>query len=326
MWPALFFLFCADTCCVRGRQKKVRGWNAYPGVCFSDSRGICRGAREVCADGGADRAGKRVVGAEGWGDGEAAPCGRVESEAHMLDYLASKGGVVTRTWGTNNIGEYLDRAQRKGIGVIVGFWMGHERHGFDFSPFARGSGRERGLSTVDDCEDQTESWRYGECSFYSGEGVDGESVNRQIGRSGVRGYEMSDQETSVAELKESVTAFVEARDWERYHSPKNLAMSISIEAAEIMEHFQWLTVEEAKSAMGDEKVRGEVEAEIADVFIYCLSFADVTKIDVSEAIRRKLSRNEERFPVGRVRGYTVDGGESADRPVGKSVDQDRQED
>ena len=54
-------------------------------------------------------------------------------QLHLLDYLASKGGVVTRTWGTNNIGAYLDRAERNGIGVIVGFWMGHERRGFDYS-------------------------------------------------------------------------------------------------------------------------------------------------------------------------------------------------
>ena len=54
-------------------------------------------------------------------------------QPHLLDYLASKGGTVTRTWGTNNIGGYLDRAHKAGVGVIVGFWMGHERHGFDYA-------------------------------------------------------------------------------------------------------------------------------------------------------------------------------------------------
>ncbi len=119
---------------------------------------------------------------------------------------------------------------------------------------------------------------------------------------------MSDETTSVEDLKAAVASFVTARDWDRYHSPKNLAMSISIEAAEILEHFQWLTVEEATEAMQDARTKDEVEEEIADVMIYCLSFASQTGIDVSEAIRSKLERNEGRFPVDRIRGYTVDGG------------------
>lgn len=118
----------------------------------------------------------------------------------------------------------------------------------------------------------------------------------------IRG-QMSDRETKVEGLKGEVARFIEARDWERYHGPKNLAMSIAIEAAEIMEHFQWLTVEEAAEAMKDEKVRGEVEEELADVLIYCLSFANQTGLDVSDAVRKKLQKNEGRFPEGEVDGY-----------------------
>jgi dCTP diphosphatase len=117
---------------------------------------------------------------------------------------------------------------------------------------------------------------------------------------------MSDEKTSVEELKSEVAGFIAARDWERYHSPKNLAMSIAIEAAEIMEHFQWLTVEEATEAMRDAKVKVEVEDEIADVMIYCLSFANQTGIDVSEVVKAKLERNEGRFPVDKIRGYGVE--------------------
>ena len=117
---------------------------------------------------------------------------------------------------------------------------------------------------------------------------------------------MSDRTTSVEDLKAAVAEFVTTRDWDRYHSPKNLAMSISIEAAEILEHFQWLTVEEATEAMQDARTKAEVEEEIADVMIYCLSFASQTGIDVSEAIRSKLGRNEERFPVDKISGYSVD--------------------
>lgn len=120
---------------------------------------------------------------------------------------------------------------------------------------------------------------------------------------------MGDGDTSVGDLKALVAAFIKARDWGRYHSPKNLAMSISIEAAEIMEHFQWLTVEEAAESMRDEKVKHEVGEELADVLIYCLSFANETGIDVSEAVRKKMEKNEGRFPVEKVRGWGVDGAE-----------------
>ncbi|HAA75497.1 TPA: NTP pyrophosphohydrolase [Candidatus Latescibacteria bacterium] len=117
---------------------------------------------------------------------------------------------------------------------------------------------------------------------------------------------MKDDKTRVGELKEKVASFIRARDWDRYHSPKNLAMSISIEAAEIMEHFQWLTVEEAIEAMRNPSVRGEVEEEIADVMIYCLSLANQTGIDVSEAIQKKLEKNEGRFPVDKIDGFGVE--------------------
>ena len=120
------------------------------------------------------------------------------------------------------------------------------------------------------------------------------------------GGQMSDRETQVDELKQKVASFIRDRAWERYHSPKNLAMSISIEAAEIMEHFQWLTVEEAIEAMRNPSIRGEVEDEIADVMIYCLSLANQTGIDVSEAIRKKLEKNEGRFPVDRIEGFGVE--------------------
>ena len=115
-----------------------------------------------------------------------------------------------------------------------------------------------------------------------------------------------DTVTSVGELKEAVGAFIDARDWSRYHSPKNLAMSIAIEAAEIMEHFQWTTIEEARAAMEDPAVRSEVEEEIADVLIYCLSFVRHTNLDVSKAVLEKLEKNKTRFPVEKIKGYGVE--------------------
>ncbi|MBV7339766.1 nucleotide pyrophosphohydrolase [Chloroflexi bacterium TSY] len=106
-----------------------------------------------------------------------------------------------------------------------------------------------------------------------------------------------DDKTTIDELKEAVADFVDSRNWESFHTPKHLVMSIAIEAAEIMEHFQWLTVDESKEYVANETQRKEVADELADVLIYCLSFADVADIDISTAIRTKLARNEVRFPV-----------------------------
>jgi NTP pyrophosphatase (non-canonical NTP hydrolase) len=111
-----------------------------------------------------------------------------------------------------------------------------------------------------------------------------------------------DTTTTLGELRHAVHDFVAARDWYQYHTPKNLAMSIAIEAAEIMEHFQWLSNEESRSLLDDEQMRAEVADELADVLIYCLSFANTSGIDISTVVAAKLARNEGRFPVERVRG------------------------
>jgi dCTP diphosphatase len=107
---------------------------------------------------------------------------------------------------------------------------------------------------------------------------------------------MSDDQTTVAELRGAVARFIAGRRWERFHTPKHLAMGIAIEAAEIMEHFQWQTVEEATAYMREPAKRAEVADELADVMIYCLSLANHAGIDVAGAIEAKLARNEGRFP------------------------------
>ncbi len=111
-----------------------------------------------------------------------------------------------------------------------------------------------------------------------------------------------DTEITVAELCRAVHEFVDERDWHRYHTPKNLAMSIAIETAELMEHFQWLSTEESVAIVQNAAARAEIADELADVLIYALSFANSAGIDVGEAIIRKLNRNQTRFPVGQVRG------------------------
>lgn len=116
----------------------------------------------------------------------------------------------------------------------------------------------------------------------------------------------TDDEMTVAALRTAVRSFVAARDWEQYHTPKNLAMSIAIEAAEIMEHFQWHAPAEVAARMQDAAERDAVADELADVIIYCLSFANSLDLDVSAAVMKKLARNETRFPVERVRGRLGD--------------------
>jgi NTP pyrophosphatase (non-canonical NTP hydrolase) len=105
-----------------------------------------------------------------------------------------------------------------------------------------------------------------------------------------------DKSTTVADLRDQVADFVARREWETFHNPKNLAISISIEAAELQEHFQWRSISESQEYLEAAQARLEVADELADVMIYCLSFANASGIDISRAIRSKLARNEGRFP------------------------------
>jgi dCTP diphosphatase len=107
-----------------------------------------------------------------------------------------------------------------------------------------------------------------------------------------------DDQTTLLELRQLVSSFVAARQWNGYHTAKNLAASIAIEAAELLEHFQWQTVEEGEQYLTNPEARAAVADELADVLIYCLSFANRAGIDLSTATRMKMARNERRFPVG----------------------------
>ena len=107
-----------------------------------------------------------------------------------------------------------------------------------------------------------------------------------------------DTQTSVKTLREEVREFVKERDWEKYHSPKSLSMSIAIEAAEIMEHFQWYGTEESRALVKDEAMRTLVAEEVADVIIYCLALANQAEFDISTAVRSKLESGRHRYPIG----------------------------
>lgn len=101
-------------------------------------------------------------------------------------------------------------------------------------------------------------------------------------------------------LKARLRRFAAERDWERFHSPKNLAMALAAEAGELLELFQWLTEDESASL--DEKKRREVRLELADVFIYLLRLADRLDIDLLEAAAEKIELNDAKYPADRVRG------------------------
>ena len=105
---------------------------------------------------------------------------------------------------------------------------------------------------------------------------------------------------SLLLLRDALRAFAAERDWERFHTPKNLAMALSGEAGEVIEHFQWLTPE-ASVALAEEQ-REEVAMELADVLLYLVRLADVLDIDLAAAAQRKLLINEDRYPVEKARG------------------------
>ena len=108
--------------------------------------------------------------------------------------------------------------------------------------------------------------------------------------------------TTVGALRDAVASFVDAREWRPFHGPKNLSMSIAIEAAELMERFQWLTTEEAQQAVSDPTERAAIADELADIIIYCLSLSNALDLDVSASVMDKLSTNERRYPANEFRG------------------------
>jgi NTP pyrophosphatase (non-canonical NTP hydrolase) len=95
-------------------------------------------------------------------------------------------------------------------------------------------------------------------------------------------------------LQERLRRFAAERNWERFHSPKNLAMALSIEAAELLEHFQWLTEQESRSI--DDEARREAAAEIADIQIYLAMIADKLGVDIDAAVDEKIAKNAIKYP------------------------------
>ncbi len=104
----------------------------------------------------------------------------------------------------------------------------------------------------------------------------------------------------LLQLQRELQEFARERDWEQFHSPKNLCMALIVEAAELVEHFQWLSQSESQALEPDRK--HEVAEEMADIFIYLLRLADRLDVDLLQSARDKMGRNAEKYPVDRVRG------------------------
>jgi dCTP diphosphatase len=113
---------------------------------------------------------------------------------------------------------------------------------------------------------------------------------------------MPDTTTTVADLRSQVDEFVTARDWRPFHNAKDLAVSIAIEAAELLEEYQWQDAAQVAATSADPEARERVRFELADVLIYCLSLANALDLDVSAAIHDKLAISGRKYPVEAYRG------------------------
>jgi NTP pyrophosphatase (non-canonical NTP hydrolase) len=111
-----------------------------------------------------------------------------------------------------------------------------------------------------------------------------------------------DSNTTVAELRKLVADFVAERDWSQFHSPKNVSMALAIEAAELMEHFQWLTTDASRELASDPEKLAEVGEELADVIGYSFALANELGLDISSAVRAKMVKNAQKYPAEKYRG------------------------
>jgi NTP pyrophosphatase (non-canonical NTP hydrolase) len=113
---------------------------------------------------------------------------------------------------------------------------------------------------------------------------------------------MTDNTTTVATLREAWARFVAEREWQQFHSPKNLVMALGVEAAELMEHFLWIDNDASRTVAQEPATREEVADELADVTGVVLALCNALNLDLSEAIARKMAKNVLKYPVDKTRG------------------------
>lgn len=111
-----------------------------------------------------------------------------------------------------------------------------------------------------------------------------------------------DAETTLSDVKQWVEVFVEERDWKQYHHPKELAISLCLESAELLENFQWREKQPVEDIRNDSELMKELGRELADVIIYAVNLSNVLGLDISEIVEAKLQENDDKYPADLVRG------------------------
>ncbi len=111
-----------------------------------------------------------------------------------------------------------------------------------------------------------------------------------------------DKEVTIDELKEKIKFFCEARDWDQYHNAKDLTIGIVTEAAELLDHFRFKSVDEVDIILKDPEKRGTISEEMADIFYFLLRLAERFDIDLSEELVKKMGKNEKKYPVEKAKG------------------------
>lgn len=106
----------------------------------------------------------------------------------------------------------------------------------------------------------------------------------------------------IAELQEKLKTFLHEREWDKFHNARDLAISISLEASELLEVFQWKDHISTKELVKDEKLLSKIKEELADVLIYCLNLGNNLNLDIKQIILDKIKRNEEKYPSDKVKG------------------------
>ncbi len=114
--------------------------------------------------------------------------------------------------------------------------------------------------------------------------------------------EWNDKNVTISELQNLIMDFVRKRDWEQFHSPKNLSMAIGSEVGELMAHFRWMISKEEEQAAVKDKNKTEISYEVADIMMLLLEFAKLTNIDIAQVVKQKLEINEKRYSIEEFKG------------------------
>lgn len=120
---------------------------------------------------------------------------------------------------------------------------------------------------------------------------------------GYQSHRLADMNPEIQALQSALRQFAQEREWAQFHSPKNLAAALTVEASELLEHFQWLTEDQSRK-LSEEK-RDEVGSEIADVLLYLLQLSDALGIDPLQAARQKMAINAQKYPVALAKGNST---------------------